>query len=813
MTVMHGIKPSFSGGEVAPSVYARVDLAKYSTWCKTLKNFIVHPHGGVSNDPGTHYVATAKYDNKAIRLHQFEFSSTQTYMIEFGHYYARFYTNGGQILKSSPDAWVTSHSYVVGDFVTQSSTTYYCVTAHTSGTFATDLSNGKWVAQSIYEVPMPYQESDLPKLTFTQSADVLFIFHPNYQTRLLSRTGNSAWTVTLYDFKYGPFMLPNADKTYTITPSATTGSITLTASKATFYSTHIGSLWQFKHNIPEQSVVFSISGTTNNTYSSNVSCGGTWRFSTTGSWVGTIYLYKSTDGGSTWTQMRSFTNWNSTNFSTYGTEDMSNNAEPFLLRMYLTGCTWIEGTPSATLSGDHYIQTGVAKVTSYTSSTAVTATVMKSIGLASATFEWAEGSWSDYRGWPSVGEFYQDRLITGCTLAEQQTTWMTKTGDYYDYSRSTPLVDSDGISINLPARQLNGINGFVPLTGLIALTSASEWTIGTPNQALTPTSVSQRPNGFTGSNGLKPVVIKNRAIFVQAMGAFLQDMGYDLYSDSFTGADLSVLANHLFTGYTITDMAYQQYPDNLVWCVRSDGKLLSMTYMREQEVLAWSWHETNGSYESIAVIPASGYNQLWVSVKRGTKRYIEYLDHRMVSTAPADQFFVHSGIIYSGTPADTITGLSHLEGMEVAVLADGNVVANATNPMTVTSGQITLPIAASKVIVGLPYTSDLETLNVDTNLADGTMQGRKVRISKVVVRVLNSRGGWMGPDFDNLTEIADNFRTTYDTAIDLYTGDLKHTMGPGYQDGGRMCIRQVDPLPFTCLALMPLITAGGTTGT
>jgi len=239
-----------------------------------------------------------------------------------------------------------------------------------------------------------------------------------------------------------------------------------------------------------------------------------------------------------------------------------------------------------------------------------------------------------------------------------------------------------------------------------------------------------------------------------------------------------------------------------------------MTYLREQEVIAWCQHETEGSLETMANIPATDanglkYNQTWIGVQRGSYRYIEYMDHRLSTTNPEDQFFVDCGIIYDGEPATIISGLDHLEGREVAVLADGNVISSYGNTMTVTGGQIILNVAASKVIIGLPYYSDIETLNIDASLNDGTIQGKVSRVSKVVMRVLNSRGGYMGPDFDNLTEIADNFRTNYDTSLALYTGDLKHTMGGGYSDGGRMCVRQYDPLPLTILALIPTFAVGG----
>lgn len=674
---IHYIKPTFAGGEYAPSMYSRVDVSRYSSGAKKMYNFIVHPHGGCSNRPGWHYAATAKYSNRKCRMHDFQFSSTQTYALEIGHQYVRFYTSNSQIAINSATAWGTSTAYVIGNFVSQGGVIYYCIVNHTSGTFATDLAAGKWLAQNIYEVPMPYAESELPALNFTQSADVLFMFHPLYQPRQLNRLGATNWTVTLYDFQFGPFQVPNSTTSFTLTPSATTGSGTLTASSALFASGHVGGLFQVNHNVPEASVSSSLGSATNG---SSITCGGTWRIITHGTWAATIAVQKSTDGGSTWANIRSFSSASDFNANTFGTEDMSNNAPNFLVRLNCSAYT--SGTISYTLTADAFRNVGVVKITSYSSATSVGYTVTKTLGGTTATSDWAEGSWSDYRGWPAVGEFNQDRLVTGNTPNEPQTVWQTKASNYYDYSRSSPLVDSDGITTNLPSRQLNGINGFVPLTQLIALTSASEWGIATTNGVMSPLTITEKVYGYNGSVGIKPSIIKNRAIYVQFMGAVILDLGYELLSDTFTGSDLSILANHLFDGYSITDMCYQQYPDSLVWCVRNDGDLLSLTYLREQEVIAWAHHETNGNVESCCSIPVSGYNQVWLSTLRGDKRFIEYMDHRMASTLPEDQFFVDCGISYDGSLPDTYVKLYlNFDGIEGSqTFTDGEI-----TPKTVTA--------------------------------------------------------------------------------------------------------------------------------
>lgn len=875
------IKPTFAGGEFAPSLWSRVDIQKYASGARRLRNFTVQPEGGISNRPGLHMIAAAKYSNKESRLLEFAFSTTQQYAIEAGDLYFRFFTDGGQIVVSSPSAWLTTTAYAVSDYVTESGTVYRCLVAHTSGTFATDLAANKWVAQSIYEIVSPYTEDQIWDVRYAQSADVLFMANGEVKPKTLSRLGETDWEVADYDFLEGPFMLDNTSAV-TITPSGTSGSITLTASSATFFTTHVGALWKVRHYIEGQSSSVSITTTGAQT---GIKCGGTWRIITHGTWTGKINVEKSTDGGSNWTVIRTFASTNDNNVNTFG-ED-SNDGDPYLVRLNTTAFS--SGTANVDLTTDAFYQVGIAKITAYTSATQVTATVTRTIGLTTATSDWAEGAWSDYRGWPETVVFHQDRLVWGGNRTNPGTSWMTESGNYYSFKRSSPLLDTDGITVNLPSRQLNSINGLIPLLDLIALTSAGEWTITSSGNSLTPSTVFQRVNGYTGSSGVSPLVIGSRAIYVQSSGSQIRDLGFSLADDGFTGSVLSIFSKHLFTNYSIVDMAYQQDPDSVAWFIRSDGTLLSLTYLREQEVLAWAWHDTVGSFKSCVSLQATGYNQMWFIVERENGVYIETLDQRMASDEPEDQFFVDSGLTYydpkvisgatkanpcvltitahgysngdlidvddvvgmtelngnrykvknvaantveltdpdddtninssayttyvsGGTAAkaiSTMTGLDHLEGQEVAALGDGSVLYNYDEPATVTSGDITIDPPCSKIHAGLPYLSDLETLNIDFSGDSGTIQGKRVRVTKVTMQMLKSRGGYIGPSFTSMREVANTFPSFYDEAAPLYTGDIYATLIGGWDTGGRICVQQRDPLPMQILAIIPTVTVGG----
>jgi hypothetical protein len=807
--IIYGIKPSFAGGEYCPALYSRVDLQRYATGAKKLLNFIVHPHGGISNRPGTHFIAQGKYANKKIRLVPFEFSTTQTYTIEFGDYYCRFITNSGQLLVNiaTLPAWAGTTPYVLGDWVSNSGVSYYCLIGHTSGTFSTDLAAGRWVAQTIYEIPSPYSEADLVKLGYTQSADVLFLVHPSTRPMELIRYGATDWALEVYDFKGGPFQISNVDTGDKIAVTATSGNCTLNATGFTFDTGQVDGLYKLTHYVEGAAVTASLvaPGAT-----ASIKCGGTWRFITHGTWTGTIRIEKSTDAGSNWTMLREFSSVNDFNVDTYGTEDMSGNLDPFLVRVNATALA--SGSCNVNLTSDPFYQEGVVQITSVAGGGAsAQATVKRQVGATTTTIDFAEGSWSDYRGWPLVVEFHpEDRLVFGNTTNEPNTYWMTKTGDYYDFSRSSPLVDSDGISSPIPSRQVNGINGIVALTELILFTASLEATARSSSGPLSPKTLMNRIHGYEGSYGVRPVVVGNRTIYVQSVGSVVRDLGYELMSDSFVGSDVTVLSNHLFAGYAITELAYQQNPDRLVWAIRDDGELLSLTYLREQEVVAWTHHNTNfgtDKFESVACIRGTGYDQVWFSVNRGGTRFIELMDRRGISTVPADQFFVDCGITYSGPATDVIGGLSHLEGKTVSILANGNVHLQKV----VTGGLVYLDGAYTKVHIGLQYYSDLQTLSVEVSLPDGTAQGRKMKISKVVFRLTNSRGGWIGSDATHLLEMTVPYRAYYNNALDLYSGDQKETLGGGYEDGGSIFFRQKDPLPVTINAIIPSVTIGGMT--
>jgi hypothetical protein len=739
---------SFTGGEFSPVMDARQDLEKYATGLSTMKNFYALPHGAATNRPGTYFKAESKDSTKRSRLIPFQFSEEQAYNIEFGHLYCRFYRNGGQV-ESSPGV--------------------------------------------PYEIVTPYIASDLARLKFTQSADVLYLTHPNYAPMMLSRFADTSWTITENPFHDGPFMPVNLSAT-TITPSGVIGSITLTASASLFNSLHVGALWKLEHDVEAQALSTSLSavGAT-----SSVRGRDQWKVITHGTWSGKIYLEKSEDNGSTWKVLRTYSSAGDFNANDSGTED-----DIVLLR--LRAYSWSSGTANVDLSWFSFTAVGIVEITAVTDATHATATVKKELGATTATDIWREGSWSDYRGYPAAVVFFQNRLFYGFTKAEPQTPWGSKTGDYNNFGTSTPSVDDDAVTVPLISRQVNAIRSLVALDKIIAMTASGHWKIGAggDNAALTPTSVTAVQQGYYGASYLDPLVIGNRILYTQQKGSAVRDVGYDFQSDSYTGSDLTLLAEHLFRNRQIVEWAFQQEPNGILWCVCDDGTLLGFTYLIEQNVWGWHRHETDGFFESVSVIPGEDRDEVWFIVRRTidgvTKRYIEQMASRNISTQPEDQYFVDCGLSYDGTATAAFGGLDHLEGKEVSILADGNVHPH----LVVTDGAITLNYAASKVHVGLPYNADLETLNVDFPGRDGTIQTRFKKIPEVTVRVENTRNAYIGSTFDTLYELKMRSNENYDTAIALFSGDKTISLTGGSTRQGRVCIRMSEPLPITVLAIV-----------
>ena len=659
---------NFTAGELSPRLDGRNDLAKYSAGCATVENMVIYPHGAAARRPGTTFIAEVKSSSAKTRLIPFEFSTTQTYILELGNQYMRFYRDNGQI-----------------------------------------LSGG-----SPFEISTPYLTAELFDIKFAQSADVMYITHPNHQTRKLSRTGHTSWTLTAVDFTNGPYLDTNTSTT-TITASAHTVGTgrTFTASASTFVSTDVDRLIRFRD--------------------------------------------------------------------------------------------------------------GYAKVTGFTSATVVTVEIIKDTGSTSASTDWSLGAFSDTTGHPSCVSFFEQRLVFAATLSQPQTVFFSKSGDYenMDANIGGTVADDDAIIYTIASNQVNAIRFMAASRTLIIGTAGGEFTVtgGGDNNAITPTNIMIKKQSNHGAANIDAVAVANATLFVQRAKRKIRELAYNFDVDGYTAPDLTILAEHVTEG-GIIEMAYQEEPLAIIWCVRNDGELVALTYQREQQVVAWHRHVFAGAFgsgnavcESVAVIPTEDSEyELYMIIKRtingATKRYVEFLNTFDFDESDNTSFnFLDSQLSYSGSSATTISGLSHLEGQEVSILADG-----ATHPnKTVSSGSITLDRAATKVKVGLGYTSLLKTMRIDAGAQNGTSQAKTKRIYEVTARLYESVGVEIGPDLNNMERVP--FRTSsdpMDQGIPPFTGDKEVEFRGDYDTDGFMIVRQTQPLPLTILSLYPrLVTNDG----
>ena len=659
---------NFTGGELSPRLDGRNDLAKYSTGCKTLENMVVYPHGSAARRSGTQYVAEVKDSSKETRLIPFEFSTTQTYILEFGNQYIRFYKDNGQI-----------------------------------------LSGG-----SAYEISSPYLEAELFDIKFAQSADVMYICHPSHAVRKLSRTGHTAWTLTTVDFQNGPFMDHNISTT-TLTAGHTTvgssGNLTLSSTTGVnndqgWLSTDVGRLVHFK------------------------------------------------DG--------------------------------------------------------HY------KITAITSATVAVATSVVSPSSGSADTDFALGSFSDTTGHPSCVTFFEQRLVFAATLSQPQTLFFSVSGDYenMDDNYHGTVADDDAIIYTIASNQVNAIRFMTATRTLIIGTAGGEFAVsgGGTDIAITPTNILIKKQSNNGAANVDALAVGNATLFLQRAKRKLRELAYNFDVDGYLAPDLTILSEHISEG-GFKQLSYQQEPNQIIWCVRNDGQLIGLTYQREQEVVAWHRHIFGGSFasgnavcESVATIPTDDSEyQTWVIVKRtidgATKRYIEYIHNLNFDETDDTSFnFLDSQLSYDGSPVTILSGLSHLEGQTVSILADG-----ATHPdKVVSSGEITLNRLASKVKVGLRFTSLLQTMRLDAGSQNGTSQSKTKRIYEITIRLYESLGVEVGPDLNNMERIP--FRSSanlMNSGVGVFTGDKEVEFRGNYETDGFIFVRQDQPLPLTILSLYP----------
>lgn len=409
---------------------------------------------------------------------------------------------------------------------------------------------------------------------------------------------------------------------------------------------------------------------------------------------------------------------------------------------------------------------------------------------------------------PTAVSYFEQRRVFGGTANNPQAVYMTRAGTESNLTVSNPSSADDALSFSVKAQQQNAVRHLMPLNDLLVLTAGGVWRVAATSGALVPETLSTKPQTFYGSNNVTPALTGHSCLYVEKNGRRVRDIGYSWESQAYTSDDRSIIAPHLFLDYEIVDMAYMFSPDQLLWCVRSDGALLSMAYVPEHQVYGWSQHSTAGYFESACVVTENNEDVMYVVVLRNLNgsnvRCIERMASRRFATQ-SDGYFVDCGLTYDGAPATTISGLGHLEGESVAVLADGAVVED----LTVTGGSITLPSAASVVHIGLPYTMDVQLLPVSIDTAEAGGQGTVKAVDYAYLRVNRSGPVLAGPAFDDLTQIPIRTNEPYGSPPRLQSRTLDVFINPDLSQDAQLCLRSASPTPLTISSISLKVTLGG----
>lgn len=924
------IQPSFAGGEVSDAIGARVDIDKYKSALAVCENAFVQVHGGISNRAGFEFVAEAKDGSQATRIIPFEFNTEQTYILEFGNLYMRVHKDGGQVLKSSGGSGTitaatkanpvvvtaTGHPHLDGEDVfvsgvvgmTELNSRTMRVANKTANTYELTDFDGNNIDSSAYttyisggtsvevfELTTPYTAAQIFDLKFVQSADVMTLLHPSHEPAELTRTGHDVWTLT--DIVFQP------QQTY---PTGIAAAANTTGSETHTYVVTAVNRDNAEESLRGIDSAVTISGATQAdpcvlTITGHPFADGDEIH--VDSIVGMVELnnqrFRVANQATNTIELQNLdkTDVDSTGYTAY-----SSAGSAYATKVTITNgaatkdntITWTD-VASAESYNIYFEKDGIfgfigrSEIDSFTDDN-IEADLEDTPPRTRNPFLGTDNA-------PSVAGYFQQRRIFANSNNNTQRLWFTQTANHYNLAVSSPAKDDDAITVTIAALKVNEIRHLVPLGDMIVLTSGGEWKVSGVDDAITPAGIQIEPQTYYGSTDLPPIVAGDVVIYMQP-GQTVRDLGYKFETDAYSGNDVSILARHIFDNYTILDWDYAQAPHSIIWGVRDDGILVALTYVREQEVFAWSRHTTDGLFKSVAVVQEGDDDFLYAVVERTinsrTVKFIERMhDHDI--TALEDAFHVDSGLtldtpytitgytktdpvvittssahnLVNGNTVDiegilvedatqtqgfslsteidgegytvanvtsttfelqlnaadvdgtsfatyhsagkvrravtSISGLWHLEGETLVGLANGYVVSG----LVVSSGQVTIPNAASRVHLGLDYTAEIKTLRLDAGSLNPTSHSRVKKISHMGLQLEKTLGLWTGPDTDHMREAKFGLPSKWGQSPEVVTGLKSITLSPSWNKDGQIVIQQRDPLPMTILSITPEVIVGG----
>ena len=754
---------AFTTGEVSPDVSSRFDLEQYKSALLEAENVVIRPYGAVAKRQGSQYVGQVKYSDKPTRLFEFTTNTNNSFMLEFGDKYIRVWNYG--------------------------------------------IYTG-------IEVTTPFTSDILFDLNCNQSGDVMFICSGKYPIQTLSRYSDTDWRMSTYKLTEQPYDEINTDNGHTLTVNGDT----ITSTKDLFTQDMVGSVIQIAYyveavhtkaagEVVEKKVKrYMQAQTIEKTYNNinyNVGAFSTdtelsWKFTTHGTWEGTVKLQISNNDGQTWKDYRTYTSKNDYNVTDTG------KIEAGARLKYVSDIK--SGSVNCDLSIMPFTQYGIVEIKSVTDAKNAKVNVLNGIKEGEPSYQWKLGSWNKGRGYPKLCTFYQDRFVVAATDSKPNFIWFSRTGDYPNFGVEKvegTITDDSAITLPVINRKMCEIRHLVPANDLIILTSGNEWIVR-GDKTITPTNCNLKTQTQRGALSCEPQFIGNRCVFVQERGGTVRDMGYSYESDNYTGQDLTLFVKTLVKGHLAVTSAYAQDPDSIIYYVRDDGQLNCLTYIPEQKVYGWSHFVTNGKYRYVESVAEGEQDTIYFVVDRViNNKSVKCIERSIpLYTEDNSDVFLDCYVKVANSIKTDYINAPHLVGQMVDIVIDGQQMPSRVVPPT---GVIKLDGKANVITVGLPYTTKIKIPSVEQQINDGTLQGRVATVSRVVLRMYKSFGGKVGRTFDRMDDITL-------PPNELFTGDkpvILPKMGINYSTDTSICIKHSDPFPFNLLSITRIVEIGG----
>ena len=754
---------AFTTGEVSPDVSSRFDLEQYKSALLEAENVVIRPYGAVAKRQGSQYVGQVKYSDKPTRLFEFTTNTNNSFMLEFGDKYIRVWNYG--------------------------------------------IYTG-------IEVTTPFTSDILFDLNCNQSGDVMFICSGKYPIQTLSRYSDTDWRMSTYKLTEQPYDEINTDNGHTLTVNGDT----ITSTKDLFTQDMVGSVIQIAYyveavhtksagEVVEKKVKrYMQPQRTEKTYNNinyNVGAYSTdtelsWKFTTHGTWEGTVKLQISNNDGQTWKDYRTYTSKNDYNVTDTG------KIEAGVRLKYISDIKG--GSVNCDLSIMPFTQYGIVEIKSVTDAKNAKVNVLNGIKEGEPSHQWKLGSWNRGRGYPKLCTFYQDRFVVAATDSKPNYIWFSRTGDYPNFGVEKvegTITDDSAITLPVINRKMCEIRHLVPANDLIILTSGNEWIVR-GDKTITPTNCNLKTQTQRGALSCEPQFIGNRCVFVQERGGTVRDMGYSYESDNYTGQDLTLFVKTLVKGHVAVTSAYAQDPDSIIYYVRDDGQLNCLTYIPEQKVYGWSHFVTNGKYRYVESVAEGEQDTIYFVVDRViNNKNVKCIERSIpLYTEDNSDVFLDCYVKVANSIKTDYINAPHLVGQMGDIVVDGQQMPSREVPPT---GVIKLDGKANVITVGLPYTTKIKIPSVEQQINDGTLQGRVATVSRVVLRMYKSFGGKVGRTFDRMDDITL-------PPNELFTGDkpvILPKMGINYSTDTSICIKHSDPFPFNLLSITRIVEIGG----